>query len=371
MERLLCSSLLALITLGCGSGGSAIYIGLAGPFSDPVGVPMRLAAQLAVEELNASGGVNGRPLAIIERDDLADPDSAVGVAVALYHSDAVAVIGHLYSGTTLASAPVYNGGRNPVVQLSPSSSSPEVTYAGDFTFRVCPSDLAHGAALARWAYSGLKLTRAAVLYLNNEYGRGIRQTFVQEFGRLRGEVVETDPYLGDRPAVAPYLERLAREKRASFLLVAGNRSEAEEILRLSRQVGLDIPLLGGDALEGIENAGALAEGVYQSAAYLPDFKSPTNQRFVAAYRRKFPSARLPNNAGAATYDAVYLLRDVLARAGTDRRAVRDALAAVGTTAPAFEGVIGTIAFDRHGDVPNQTVVIGVVRDGQVQAVEAQ
>ena len=121
---------------------------------------MKQAAELAAEEINAAGGINGRRLELVARDDYADPDSAVFVASDLYDSDVSAVVGHLFSGTTLAAAPVYNGGADPVAAISPSSSSPEVTTAGDYTFRVCPSDLAHGAALAHWVRDRLHWSAA-------------------------------------------------------------------------------------------------------------------------------------------------------------------------------------------------------------------
>lgn len=353
-----------LLASGCGRD-EPIYLGLAGAFSDPVGAPMRSAARLAVEEINATGGVDGRPLALLERDDYADPDSAVVAATALYQSPAVAVIGHIFSGTTLAAAPVYNGGRDPIVALSPSSSAPEVRDAGPYTFRICPSDLAHGSALARWAHDRLQLTRGAVLYLNDDYGRGVRATFVEEFTRLGGEVVSSDPYLGSTPEVGPYLDRLARDRRVQFIVVAGNRSEAETILRGARQRGLVVPIIGADGLEGIESAGALAEGVYESAAYFPSVRNLANRRFVDAYRRKYPAAGPPNQPAAATYDAVYLLREVLRKSGNDREAVRRVLADVGRGAPAFDGVTGRIAFDSLGDVPGRQVYVGVVRGGQV------
>jgi branched-chain amino acid transport system substrate-binding protein len=364
MGKLLAGSL--ILALGaCNLSREPIRIGLAGSLSDPVGVPMKRAAELAVEEINRQGGVRGRPLELMERDDYADPDSAVFVATDLYDAGVSAVIGHLFSGPTLAAAPVYNGGSEPVAAISPSSSSPDISTAGDYTFRICPSDLAHGAALARWVHDTLGLERGAVLYLNDQYGRGVRQTFVRDYLRRGGELIAIDPYLGGTPDVGPYLDRLVKLGRVQFLVVAGNRAEGEEILRQARSRGLQMPVLGGDGLEGIEEAGAIAEGVYLSSAYLPSIASAANRAFLQGYRKKFPTAGLPNQPAAATYDAVYLLRDVIERVGPERADVRKELARVGTGAPAFKGVTGTVAFDMRGDVPNQTVYMGIVRDGAV------
>ncbi|HEU5169803.1 MAG TPA: ABC transporter substrate-binding protein [Gemmatimonadales bacterium] len=368
--------LLALAICGlaaaCGpSDGDPVRIGLAGPFADPVGAPMKLAAELAAEEINAAGGIAGRRLELVARDDFGHPDSAVFVATDLYNEGVAAVIGHVFSSSTLAAAPVYNGGAAPVAAISPSSSAPAVSGAGPYTFRLCPSDRQHGAALARWIRSDLGLDRGAVLYLNDDYGRGVRQTFAAEYSRLRGDLVAIDPYLGDTPDVGVYLDRLAKGGRAQFLLVAGNRSEAEEILRQARRRNLALPVLGADGLEGIEAAGALAEGVYISQAYLATLPNPANQRFVEAWRKRYPDAALPNQPAAATYDALHLLRDVIARVGTDRRAVRDELARVGGERLPFDGATGQVAFDSLGDVPRSAVHVAVVRDGAVRLARSQ
>lgn len=362
---------LAGLVAGCGaSSGGTIRIGLAGAFDDPIGRPMQLAAELAVSEINAGGGVGGQKLVLLEKNDYADPDSAVVVANALYNSDVSAVIGHLFSGTTLAAAPVYNSGSNPVVAVSPSSSSPEVSGAGPYTFRVCPSDDAHGAALARWVRDRLGLVRGTVLYLNNEYGRGVRQRFVDEFTRRGGEILAESPYLGDKPDVSAYLDRMVKDGRSQFLVIAGNRPEAEEILQQAHRRGINVPVLGGDGLEGIEAAGSLAEGVYTSMAYIALLDTPANRKFVAAYRARYPDAPAPNQPAAATYDAVYLLRDVIAKSGASRRSVRDGVMQVNPANP-FQGVTGAIAFDSLGDVPNRQVYIGVVHGGSVQLAEGQ
>jgi branched-chain amino acid transport system substrate-binding protein len=359
---------LSLALAGCRLGdGGVVRIGVAGSFQDPIGLPMKQAAVLAMEEINASGGVGGKRLELVVRDDYGDPDSAVFVANDLYDSKVSAVVGHVYSGLTLAAAPVYNGGSNPVAAVSPSSSSPEITDAGDYTFRVCPSDLAHGRALAHWVRDRLHFSRGAVLYLNDLYGRGIRQTFVAEFTRLGGELEAVDPYLGDQPDVGPYLDRLARRPHPEFLIVAGNRSEAEAIIRQARKRGLTMPVLGGDGLEGIEAAGAMSDGVYLSSPYFPSIPSDANRRFVEAFRHKYGA--VPNQPAAATYDAIYILRNVIAHAGPGRAEVRRALAMVGSVTPPYDGVTGTVAFDANGDVPNQNVYIGQVRHGAITVLD--
>jgi branched-chain amino acid transport system substrate-binding protein len=367
LERLLPGA--ALVLAACTSS-EPIQIGIAGAFTDPIGKPMVLGARLAVDEINAAGGIDGRRLALIEENDYGEADSAVVVAARLYATDAVAVVGHLYSGTTLSAAPVYNGGDDPIVAISPSSSSPEVSHAGEYTFRVCPSDFAHGAALARWVRERLGLSRGTVLYINDQYGRGVRERFTAEFTRRGGELMAVAPYLGDTPDVAAYMARLAADGRSQFIVVAGNRSEAEEVLRQMRVRGIAIPLLGADGLEGIEAAGELAEGVYETLAYLPIIGTPANQRFVEAYRSRYPAEALPNQPAAASYDAIHLLARVIESNGADRERIREGLARIDASAP-FEGVTGTIAFDSLGDVPTRDVHVAVVRNGALRLPGAQ
>ena len=359
-----------LLLAACGGGSRPIVIGLAGAFDDPVGRPMLLGARMAVEEINRAGGVRGRPIQLLEKNDYGNADSAVVAATALYSSNAVAVIGHLFSGTTLAAAPVYNSGTNPIVSISPSSSAPEVSQAGPWTFRVCPSDNEHGMALARWIRERLGLVRGTVLYLDDEYGRGVRQRFAAEFTRRGGELLAVSPYLGSTPDVSAYLDRLVKDGRSQFILDAGNRSEAEEILRQAHARGLDIPLLGADGLEGIEQSGDLAEGVYETLAYLPQLQTAANQRFVAAYRARYPAEPLPNQPAAATYDALHVLQRVMEASGTSREKIRTGLAAVNVQHP-YDGVTGRIAFDSLGDVPTREVYVAVVRNGALRLAGGQ
>lgn len=358
---------IVIVASACNQDAGPIKIGVAANFQDVNMDPMRDGARLAVDEINASGGINGRLLEIVERDDHEDPDSAVVVATELYDDPAVvAVVGNGFSGLTLAAAPVYNGGSNPVVQISPTASAPSISQAGPYTFRMCPSDLAHGSALARWARDGLGFRRGTVLYGNDDYGRGVRQSFMNEFAALGGQVVTADPYLGSPPEVTPYLDRIAQGGRSQFIVLAGYLEEAEYILAEARLRGIAQPMMGGDGIERIERQGELAEGTYVTAAYLSLVDTPENRAFIAAWELAYPGKAAPNLSAAGAYDAVYLISQAVAEVGTDRAAVRDAIAAVGNSRPVFEGVIGAIGFDANGDVTTPNIYVGVVRDGVIE-----
>lgn len=366
---LLCTSLLA--ATGCATDDAPIVLAVAGPFSQARGLSMRLAAELAVDEVNRNGGVRGRRLELVFRDDSANAERAVRVAEELYAMPGVvAVIGHLTSGATLAAAPVYNGGATPVVAISPSASSPEVSDAGPYVFRICPTDLLHGSRLADWILTRLEVRRAAVVYRNDDYGRGIRAVFVQSFDAAGGDLVADDPYLDDLPSFEPYLARIRARGGVGALLIAGTREGAERILPTIRNVGLNAAVLGGDGIAGIEQGDVDAEGVYISTAYLPDRPGTRNARFVETYRAAY-DGRLPDHRGAGAYDIVHLIARALEAVGADRTHLRDYVAGIGSQVEAFEGVTGRIAFDANGDVPDKDVIIGVVRNDRLVTAEGQ
>jgi branched-chain amino acid transport system substrate-binding protein len=355
----------ALVLAACRSPSGPILIGLAGPLSQPRGTSMFRAAQLAVDQINAKGGVRGRPLRLKPADDSGSENVAVRVAEQLYADPAVvAVVGHLSSDPTLAAARVYGAGTSPLTLVSPSASSPDLTGITPYFFRVCPSDLQHGPQLARFAWHTLGARRAGIIYLNNDYGRGVRRSFAAEFARLGGSVVEADPYVGQTETLEPYLSRMRQGGGVDVLLLAAERPGAELALREMQAQGLRWPVIGGDALTGIEADGALAEGVHVSSAYLPDRPDERNLTFVTDYARA-NSGQRPDHRGAGAYDVVYLLRRAIAEGGAGREQIRDYLARVGRGKAPFEGVTGTVAFDANGDVPGKQVVIGVVRSGRL------
>lgn len=334
--------------------------------TDPLGVTQLKAARLAVEQINRAGGLQGRPLQLRIVDDSGSENAAVLGANALYDdASVVAVVGHVTSGTSIAAARVYGAGTRPLPMISPTASSPELSGINAFTFRVCPNDLQHGPALARYARNRLNAKRAAILYLNDDYGRGVRAAFAAEFARLGGTVVELDPFLGSTASIEPYISRM-RGTGVDVLVVAADVPSAEIVLRELRRQGVRWPVIGSDALVGIEADGPLADGIHISSAYLSDRPGEKNATFVLDYFRATQGER-PNDVAGLTYDVMQLLAQAIQAVGPDRQAIRDYLASVGPRRPAYEGVSGRIAFDASGDVPGKPLTIAVVRNGKLVA----
>ena len=366
-----------------GEAGGRVHLGRSR--NDQVLVALRLYLRDAVRRLADDASTVVEALGDIERQQgavalpgythmqQAMPSSvalwAAGFATELRDDPSiVAVVGHINSGATLAAAKIYNDDENGIVAVSPASSSPLISDAGPWIFRVCPSDLLHGPALARWAYERLGAQRVAAIYANDDYGRGVIETFGAAFVAAGGQVLSRDPYLPDMlesaNAVDPYLERAVRNGMDA-LMIAGQADAAERIIAAARRLGYTGPVIGPDGLTNLRDAGSLAEGVYISSAFLPDRQDPAAQAFVRAYQERF--RELPDHRGAMTYDAIRLLARAIEQVGTNRTAIRDYLANVGQTAdnPAFEGVSGTIRFDANGDVAGKEVTIGVVRAGRL------
>jgi branched-chain amino acid transport system substrate-binding protein len=362
----------ALLLSACGEkGDDSIHIALAGPITAANGVSMLRAAQMAVEEINANGGVRGRNLVLVSRDDGASAQTALGIATELARDPRyVAVIGHLNSAASLRAAEAYNGRTEetpPILQISPASSSPQLTHAGEWTFRVTPTDLEFSPVLAR-AAAEMGRKRAAVLYVNDDYGQGVNATFATAFRDAGGTVVSADPYLpgvldrGDE--LDAYLVRAQR--RGMEALVIGGQADAGgvAIVRAARRLGFTGPVLGADGMTNAKDHGEIAEGIFVSSAFLPDRDTENARRFVAAYRARHDGA-LPDHRGAMAYDVVHLLARAIEEAGTDRRALRDYVARIGNGVDPFEGVSGTIAFDENGDVKDKPPALGIVRGGQL------
>lgn len=347
----------------CGRGAvsaAPLRIGAPGPWSSGSNSAQRHGIELAVAEINARGGVHGRPLEVVFPDDSADAKRAVGIAGELVDdASVVAVVGHVNSGTLLAAARIYDGR---LAAVAATATSPDLSGVSSWVFRVVPSDSLVGASLARTA-TGFGWRRAAVLYDNDSYGRGLARAFAAEF---KGTLVSIDPVSRATADYEPYVAYYRRQT-PDVVFVASSEETGLRFLRAARDGALRSSLLAADGWLGVTVDTASAEGAYVGVAFVPSDPSPEAQRFVAAFRAKYHAD--PDASAALAYDATRLVAQALADGGPSRRAVRDYLATVGR-ARAFQGVTGAVRFDAAGDPAGKDVLLTRVHDGALQVVDA-
>ncbi len=353
----------------CASTDEPISIGLAGPLAQPHTGSMRQGAELAVAEINAAGGVRGRRIELVMRDDSGSATRAARVARGLADNPAiVAIVGHMTSGPTAAAAPVYNSGTSPVVHVSPSASSTEIADLGPYSFRICPDDRLHAAVLAEWARQEVGANSAAIIYHNSAQGRALSAAFRSYFTRSGGRVSTADPFVTAVADLEPYLTRLRVRGGTDALMIAGEGEDALRVAMAIDSFGVAAAAMGSAGLWSTELSPIPLEGTLVSTHYLPSMLNSRNNEFVVAYKRA-SGGREPDHRAAATYDVMHLLALAIESAGTARSSLRDYLAGIGTRADAFDGVTGRIAFDTRGNAVGTEVTMAVVRGGRLVAAE--
>lgn len=328
---------------------------MAGPYGEAFGLANRRGVELAVDEINKAGGIDGRPLAIRFEDDRGEGARAATIAQGFVDDPAIsAVVGHVSSGAMVAAAKVYDGN---LAAVATTASSPELSGISPWVFRVISSDSANAVDLARFA-ERLGKRRAAILYENDSYGRGLADNFRRNF---TGEVIGIDPIDGDGSHADVYIAWfLAREPDLVF--VAGTERSGIALLREARRQGLTAQFLGGDGWTGVVGDPAAAEGALVGAPFTALDPRARAQQFVAAFRARFDTD--PDGNAALAYDATFLLAEAVREVGTGREAIRDWLAAR-TAERAFEGVTGAIAFLPTGDPVGKAFTMTRVSGGQL------
>lgn len=357
------------LSAACGGGSSpkSIRIGVVAPLEQFVGRQVQRGAELARDRINAAGGIRGVPLQLVLMSDSADAQRAVAVADRLYQDPSVvAVVGHANSGATLAAAMIYNRG---LAAVSPTATSPEITDAGDWIFRIVSSDGANAARLADFALRELG-RRAAILYADEPYGRGLRAGFRQAFEAAGGTLVEEYPYLeGETTDFEPYLRGI-QAASADLIFVAGLDAGAGLIIRQARRMGLEASVLGGDGLAGLVGSDSVYDGTYLGLLYHPDMSNDSTARdFLEAYRAGY--GETPDHFVALAYDAVNLVAQAIREAGPDRSAIHEYLKGVGTDTDPFRGVTGMIAFDANGDPVAKRYAVGRIEGAGIDLVRVE
>lgn len=351
--------LIALSACDRDSGGP-IVLGASGPWDQGYAFMNRRGIELALDEMNADRRATGDTVEIVFRNDEGSGARAAAIAQEFVQDRRVlAVVGHVNSGAMVAAARVYDG---QLPAVATTASSPALTGISSWTFRVIPSDSVNGIRMARFA-GQLGRRRAAILYENNSYGRGLADAFRKNFV---GQIISIDPMQEGAQNFEPYVA-FYRAKQPDLVFVAGTDASGRSFLREARRQQLRADLLGGDGWTGIVVDTTLAEGVYVGTPFSADDPSAEAQRFVAAFRAKYNIT--PDHNASLAYDATRLLVWAVERAGRDRKKIRDHLASL-TERNAFPGVSGAIRFGTDGDPIGSGILMTRIERGALRVAEA-
>lgn len=311
----------------------------------PYGESMKKGIELAMDEVNKSDGIRGKKVVLVYEDSQADPGTAVAGFQKLVTIDKVpAVIGGAASSVTLAIAPIAES--NKVVFLSPASSAPAITDAGDFIFRNVTSDVFDGMVMARYAFEELKLRKFGILYINNDFGVGLRRSFRAEILRLGGELVVEEAFDQGGTDFRTQISKLVALRPEAVFFVA--YKEAGRILRQAKELGLKMTFLSVGIFEDVkvfELAGDAANGVYYTfRSYDSQSQDVRTKTFMNSFKAKFGTE--PDLYAVYSYDAAKILIFSMGNSNLTGPGIKEALYAVRN----FPGVTGDITFDSNGDV---------------------
>ncbi|PTX91783.1 ABC transporter substrate-binding protein [Opitutus sp. ER46] len=322
---------------------------------------------LAVEEINAAGGVLGRPIEYLVEDIQSKPGEAATATKKLISRDRViAVLGANATANSLEAAPICQRAHIPMMAIS--STSPSVTEVGNYIFRICFIDPFQGAVLAKFARSSLHAQRLAILTAATApYSVGLSRVLRERFIALGGEVVAEQRYAdGDKDFRAQLTA--IRSTRPDVIAVTGYYTEAALVCLQARELGLQVPFIGGDGWEApqlTELGGKAVEGSYYSTYFSAGNTAPEVRAFVQRYQTRW-NGETPEAVSALGYDALRLVAQAITRIGTtDAPALRDAIAATKD----FPGVTGRTTIDEKRNSAKAAVML-VVRQGRTEFFES-
>lgn len=348
------------------STGNTIKVGGIAPLSGEVavyGVECKNGIDLAVEEINAAGGVLGQQFEFIFEDDQGKSDQSVNVYKKLVAKDGVGlIVGSLTSGCTQAVA--QQAQSNEVLQIAPAATATTVTSVGNYVFRACYTDPFQGRVAGKFAAVNLGAKKAAVLYdIGNDYSSGLKDNFVSEFQAQNGTVVSIESYKTNDKDFNTQLTKI-KSLNPDVVYLPDYYGTVALIASQLRSVGITAPIVGADGwdgLTGMDGVGDEVVGGYYSNHYADDSDKEVVQEFVKKFNDKY--GKKPNSFAALGYDSVYMLKDAIVKAGsTEPAAVRDALASIDG-----DYVTGHIVFDEDRNPVKDAVMVEIKKgeDGKL------
>jgi branched-chain amino acid transport system substrate-binding protein len=360
----LCLCMFGLLASGCSKDVKVgAVISETGSLST-YGEEVRNGIDLALEEINAAGGVGGGTIAVVYRDDATNEDRGRQVTEELISQESVRIIiGAISSPVTLAIAPICEQKR--VVLLSPSSSAPKISEAGDYIYRNYPSDIVEGTSMAKFA-KDLGLERVVIFALDNEFGEGLAHVFTQQYESRFRQVVATYRFEdGDTASFSEMVEEAKALEPDGIYIVAYVHDTAELLVALDAAEVKTVTMATASVTqELVRAAGPSAENlVYPQGEFDVDSREPAVASFVEAYRAKYGAD--PDIYAAHGYDALKLIAEAI-RIGESQHPdnVRMGLRGI----KGYEGAAGRTVFDENGDVVRYPSIF-IIRDGRPVAYD--
>lgn len=320
------------------------------------GIAVQNAAEMAIAEINAAGGINGATVELIAYDNEADPTKSINLFNRLVEEDGiVALVGPVISGTSLVVGPLAEEAGIPM--LSPTATNADVTVGLDYVFRACYIDPYQGRVVAKFATENLE-AKTAVIFRNvsNDYSIGLADAFTDAFG---GEIVGDEGYTSEDNDFNAIISKIA-QLDPDVIFIPDYYSTVGLIAKQLNAAGVDAVLLGGDGWDAIQNDyAAEVEGDYFANHYATTDEAPIVQNFIKAYTEKFGEE--PNALAALGYDATKVMAAAIIAAGsTDGAKILEALKATD-----MDAVCGRIKFDENGDTVKAISII-TIKDGKLE-----
>ena len=368
----------ALMTLAMSSqAADPIKIGVSGPYtggSAPMGVSMRDGVKLAVAEINAAGGVLGRPLQVVERDDEAKNERGVQIAQELINKEkVVATVGFINTGVALASQRFYQEAKIPVINNVATGTVITKQFEKDkdnYVFRTSAADKIQAKMIADEAVDKQKFTKVAILADSTNYGQLGREDLEKVLSDKKVTPVAVEKYnINDVDMTAQLLK--SKQGGAQAVLTYGIGPELAQIANGMEKLNWHVPIIGSWPLSMgnfIDNSGKNGNGARMPQTFIQDGTTPKRKAFIEAYQKAYKVDRMPSAVSAAQgYDSILLLAAAIKQAGsTDGDKVRAALENLNTK---VEGVVTTydkpFTHDDHEAIKPGMVVMGEVKNGRV------
>lgn len=322
-----------------------------------LGIPASQAVEMAVDEINSAGGINGNKIELITENGGCNPKDATTAATKLVDLDhVVAIVGGFCSGETLAAAPIAERGK--VVLFSPTSSNPKITEAGDYIFRSYPSDAFQGSFAADYTYNNKSSRKAAILYINNDWGNGIKATFKARFEQLGGTIVAEESFEQSTKDMRTQLTKV-KASNPDFIYFPSHPAEAIIGLRQAAELGTPATkFFGGDGQEDETIASSL-NSTGEGFMWVVPLSTPP-QDFVDRFKAK--AGKEPSLGVPQAYDNARILANIIAKAGANGEAVKNELYNLKN----YRGVSGTISIDENGDLTTAVYQLRIIRNGKME-----